>query len=88
MLYTQSAPSGGKVLRTIGKFARNTPIRDMHISSEIQYVFITTLCRQQAQVVQHHENIHVRNIGRGEARHKKYKRLKLGGGQAFDRSCD
>jgi len=32
----------------------------------------------------------IRNIGQGEARHKKYKRLKLsgGGGQADDRSID
>jgi hypothetical protein len=27
---------------------------------------------------------HVRGIGQGEARHRKYKRLKLGGGQAYD----
>jgi hypothetical protein len=35
-----------------------------------------------------HENANVRNIGQGEARHRKYKRLKLGGGQAYDRSSD
>jgi hypothetical protein len=29
-----------------------------------------------------------RNIGQGEARHRKYKRLKLGGGQAYDCSSD
>jgi hypothetical protein len=29
-----------------------------------------------------------RGIGQGEARHRKYKRLKLGGGQAYDRSSD
>jgi hypothetical protein len=54
----------------------------MHISFQIPYVYdlITKLCK--AKVIQHHENIHVRNIGQGEARHKKYKRLKLGGGQA------
>jgi hypothetical protein len=34
------------------------------------------------------ENEHVRGIGQGEARHRKYKRLKLGGGQAYDRSSD
>jgi hypothetical protein len=34
------------------------------------------------------ENEHVRSIGQGEARHRKYKRLKLGGGQDYDRSCD
>jgi hypothetical protein len=33
-------------------------------------------------------NPNVRNIGQGEAQHRKYKRLKLGGGQAYDRSSD
>jgi hypothetical protein len=58
----------------------------MHISFQIPYVydFITKLCKQQAKVIQHHENTDVRNIGQGEARHRKYKRLKLGGGQAYD----
>jgi hypothetical protein len=76
-----------KVLSTIGKFPRNTPIRNMHISLQIPYLydFITKLCKQQAKVIQHHENIHVRNIGQGEARHRKCKRLKLGGGQAYYR---
>jgi hypothetical protein len=37
---------------------------------------------------QNHENAEVRNIGQGEPRHRKYKRLKLGGGQAYDRSSD
>jgi hypothetical protein len=41
---------------------------------------ITKLCRQQEQVIQHHENINVRNIGQDEARHKIIS-LKLGGGQ-------
>jgi hypothetical protein len=31
-------------------------------------------------------NEHVRSIGQGEARHRKYKSLKLGGGQAYDRA--
>jgi hypothetical protein len=44
------------------------------------------LSRQQAKVIQNHENVNVRNIGQGEAWHRKYKRLKLGGGQAYDRS--
>jgi hypothetical protein len=45
------------------------------------YNYITKLCRQQAEVRQNHENEHVRSIGLGEAIHRKYKRLKLGGGQ-------
>jgi hypothetical protein len=40
------------------------------------------LCRQQAEAIQIHENDYVRGIGQGESRHKKYKRLKLGGCQA------
>jgi hypothetical protein len=43
---------------------------------------------QQAEVIQSHENEHVRNRGQGEARHAKYKRLKLGDGEAYDRSSD
>jgi hypothetical protein len=46
------------------------------------------LCRQQAEVIQNHEIEHVRGIGQGEATHTKYKRLKLVGGQAYDRSSD
>jgi hypothetical protein len=44
--------------------------------------------RQQAEVIQNHENASVSNNGQGEPRHRKYKRLKLGGGEAYDRSSD
>jgi hypothetical protein len=50
------------------------------------YDYIRKLRRQQAEVIQNHVNENVRNIGQGEALHRKYKRLKLGGGQAYDRS--
>jgi hypothetical protein len=58
----------------------------MQSTFKIPYVYdyITKLRRKQAEVIQNHEN--VRNIGQGEARRRKYKRLKLGGGQAYDRS--
>jgi hypothetical protein len=79
-----------KVLRTIGKFPRRTSVRDLHMAFNLPriYYYITKLCRQQAEVIQNHENENVRNIGPGEPRHRKYKRLKLGGGQAYDRSSD
>jgi hypothetical protein len=50
----------------VGKFPRNNLIRDIHTSFQIPYIynFITKLCKQQAKVIQHHENIHVRNIGK------------------------
>jgi hypothetical protein len=40
---------------------------------------------QQAEIVQNQEIANVRNVGQGEARHGKYKTLKLGGRQAYCR---
>jgi hypothetical protein len=79
-----------KVLCISGKFSRNTLIHDMHMAFQIPYIYnyINKLCRQQAQVIQKHENIHVNNIGQGEARRRKCKRLKYGGSQAYDCSID
>jgi hypothetical protein len=71
---------------TIGNFPKHTPIRDMHKAFHIPYVYdyITKSCRQQAEVIQTHQNAIVRYIGQGEARHRKYKGLKLGGGHVYD----
>jgi hypothetical protein len=68
-----------KVLPTIGHFPRCTPVRDLHTAFILPYVYnyITKLCRQQVEVVQNHENEHVRDIGQGEDRHRKYKDLNL-----------
>jgi hypothetical protein len=77
-----------KVLRTIGGFPRRTPVRDMHVAFEIPYAYdyVTKTCRQQAEVIQNHENENVRYIiEQGKTRHRKYKRLKLGGGHVYDR---
>jgi hypothetical protein len=53
----------------------------MHVAFQIPYVYdyITKSCRQQAEVIQNHENETVRYIGQG-----KYKRLKLGGGHVYN----
>jgi hypothetical protein len=77
-----------KVLVTAGNFPRCTPVRDLHTAFNLPYVYdyITELCRRKAEVIQNHENEYVRGIGQGEARHRKYKRLKLGGDQANDRN--
>jgi hypothetical protein len=58
----------------------------MHVVFQIPYVYdyITKSYRQQAEVIQNHENENVRYIGQGEARHRKYKRLKHGGGNVYD----
>jgi hypothetical protein len=43
---------------------------------------------QQAEVTQNHENEHVCSTGHAKARHRKYKKLKLGSGQAYNHSSD
>jgi hypothetical protein len=79
-----------KVLRTTGNFPRCTSIRDLHTAFNLPYLYyyITKLCRQQAEVIQNHENEHVRSKRQGEVRCSKYKWLKLGGGQAYDSLSD
>jgi hypothetical protein len=52
------------------------------------YDFITKLCRTQTEVILNHVNPKLRGIGQGEAMHRKYKRLKLGSGHAYDHSAD
>jgi hypothetical protein len=76
-----------KVLRTTGNFPRRTSVRDLYMALKFLHIYdyITNLCRQQAEVIQNHENANVRNIGQGERRQRKYKRLRLGSGQAYDR---
>jgi hypothetical protein len=58
----------------------------MHKAFNMPYVYdyITKSCRQQAEVIQNHENENVHYIGQGEVRLRKYKRLKLGGGHVYD----
>jgi hypothetical protein len=73
-----------------GNFSRCKPFRDLHTAFNLSYAndYKTKLCRQQAEVIQNPENEHVRGIGQGEARRRKYQRLILCGGQAYDRSSD
>jgi hypothetical protein len=77
-----------KVLRTIDNFPRRTPVRELHKAFNIPYIYdyITKSCRQQAEVIRTQENANVLQIGQGEARYRKHKRLELGGGEAYDRS--
>jgi hypothetical protein len=79
-----------KVLRTIGIIPRRIPVRGVHMASKFPYIYdyITILCMQQAEVKQNHENENVRNFGHGDARQRKCMRLKLRGGEAYDRSSD
>jgi hypothetical protein len=53
-----------RVLRTIGKLDRRTPVCDLHLAFKIPYVYdyITKLCRRQAEVFLNHQNRNVRAI--------------------------
>jgi hypothetical protein len=53
--------------------------------SKANCIMLSIVCRQQAEAIQNKGNANVRNMG-DEPPHRKYKRLKLGGGQAYDRS--
>jgi hypothetical protein len=55
-----------RVLCPTANFPRRTSVRNIHIVFQIPYVYdyLTTLCRKQAEIIQHHEN--VRNTGQGE----------------------
>jgi hypothetical protein len=45
--------------------------------------FVTKLGRQQAQVIQNH-NGKVRNTGKGEVQHRKYRTLRFGEGKTYE----
>jgi hypothetical protein len=46
-----------------------TAIRDIHFALQVPYVYdyVTKLCRQQAQVIENHKNVHIAYTGQGEA---------------------
>jgi hypothetical protein len=75
------------VLCTNGNFPRHTSVQDIHVAFQVLYVYdyITKLCRRQAEIIQNHENLC--NIEQSETPHRKYKRLKLGDGHVYNRSC-
>jgi hypothetical protein len=79
-----------RVLRPIGNVDRCTPVHKLHATFKIPYVcdYATKLRRTQAEVILNHVNPNVHCTGQGAARCRQYKRLKLGGGQAYDCSAD
>jgi hypothetical protein len=76
--------------RSNGKFDGCTTVHEFHVTFKIPYVYdyITKLCRTWVEVILNYVNPNAHDIGQGEGRHRKNKRLKLGGGQAYDCSAD
>jgi hypothetical protein len=60
------------------------------VALEVLYVYdyVIKLCETQAEVLPNYINPIVCGIVEEENRHRKYKKLKLGGDQAYDRSAD
>jgi hypothetical protein len=75
-----------RVLRDIGNLDMCKQVRKLHVVLKIpyEYKFITKLCRTQADAILKLVNPNVHGTVQEEAIHKKYKRLKLGGSQAYD----
>jgi hypothetical protein len=63
-----------EVLRTTDKFPSCTPVRELHATFQVQYIYdyVTKLCRPKAEAMQNYENAYVRHIRKGEALHRKY----------------
>jgi hypothetical protein len=77
-----------KGLRTTGKFPGRTPVRELHTAFNLPYVYDLMQATSTGHTKAREWTEHIRSTGQGEARHRKYKRLKLGGGQAYDRPSD
>jgi hypothetical protein len=77
-------------VRVIGNLDRCTPVRELHVAFNIPYVYgcVTEECRIPSGAILSHVNPNVLEIGQGEIRYRKYKRLKFGGGQAYNRSTN
>jgi hypothetical protein len=58
-----------KCFHTMDNFLKCTPVRKLCMALEVlcTYSYIKELSRQQAEVIQNHENASVRDIGKGEA---------------------
>jgi hypothetical protein len=74
----------------IGKLPRSTPVSDLHMTFNLLYVYdyITDYAGNKQKSYKVKRTYTFTGVGQGEARHRKYKRLELGGGQAYDHSSD
>jgi hypothetical protein len=57
-----------KALCTTHKFPKDTAVCEFHMAFQVPYIYdyITNLYRQQAEIIQKHENENVHDIGKGE----------------------
>jgi hypothetical protein len=76
-----------EVLRIVENFSRRISIREMHVVVQMSHIrdYITKLCRQLPELTHTITKMHM--FATSEQM-KPHKRLKLGGGQVYDRSND
>jgi hypothetical protein len=77
-------------LGSLENLDRCTIVHELDAAPKIFYLYyyLTKLCRTRAELILNHANANVHGIGQREARHRKYERLKLGGGRAYDRPAN
>jgi hypothetical protein len=63
-----------------------TPVCELHMAFKMPYLcdYIIKLCWTQSEVILNHVNLNVGAIRQGKAIDRQYRRLKLGGSQAYD----
>jgi hypothetical protein len=69
-----------------GNFPRRTPTREVHVAFKIPHLhdFITKLCKYRAEVIPKHDNKNVlATMDKAKPQQRKYKTLKLDGGQVY-----
>jgi hypothetical protein len=75
-----------RVLRAYGNLDKCISVREFYTAFKIPYVYgyINKLFMTRTEVILNHVNSNINVIGQSEAMHRKYDRLKLGGGQTYD----
>jgi hypothetical protein len=88
ILFALSPPAWNRVPCAVGNLDTCTPVRELHVAFKIPcvYDYITKLCRTQAEANPRKSKYTWHRTR--EVMHKKYERLTLCGGQAYDRSAD
>lgn len=78
------------VLHVTGNIFRCPPVHELPAVFKIRYIYgyMTKLCSTQAELILNLVNQNVHDIAQVEVNHRKYKSLKLGGSQAYNRSSD
>jgi hypothetical protein len=83
---TEIAAPAKRSFRATGNFPRRTPVRNLHMAYKLLYIYDYAGNKQKSYKITKMQMFETLNKASPDT--GKYKRLKLGGGQAYDRSSD